>query len=251
MVLNFSDLDRSTLLGRAIRWPLSLIPAETRIPILQGALRGLRWIVGSSNHGCWLGSYERNQQVLFEKWIKEGDIVFDVGAHVGFYTLLGSILVGDRGKVVAFEPIPRNLSYLKKHLQINSVRNVEIVEVAVSDRHGSIRLSSGPSSSMWHLDSQGALEVPSVSLDEIVLNAKVPPPNVIKMDIEGAEFLALKGAARVVREFHPVLILSTHGIVIHQKCCKFLELAGYRLTPIGQTSLAKCRELVAVYGSAA
>ncbi len=250
MVLNFSGIDRSTLLGRAIRWPLTLIPSETRLPIMQGTLRGLRWIVGSSNNGCWLGSYERNQQILFEKWVKEGDIVFDVGAHVGFYTLLGSVLVGGRGQVVAFEPVPKNLSYLKKHLQINSVSNVEVVEAAVSDRHGHVRLSSGPSSSMWHFDAQGELEVQTVSLDELVLSAKLPPPDVVKMDIEGAEFLALNGSARVVREFHPVLFLSTHGIDVHQKCCRFLESAGYRLTPIGQTSLDKCRELLAVYGRA-
>jgi FkbM family methyltransferase len=227
-----------------------LIPSETRLPIMQGALRGLRWIVGSSNNGCWLGSYERNQQILFETCVKEGDIVFDIGAHVGFYTLLGSVLVGGRGQVVAFEPVPRNLSYLKKHLQINSVSNVEVVEAAVSDRHGHVRLSSGPSSSMWHIDAQGDLEVQAVSLDELVLSEKLPPPDVIKMDIEGAEFLALNGSARVVKEFHPALLLSTHGIDVHQKCCRFLKSAGYRLTPIGQTSLDKCRELLAVHGSA-
>lgn len=250
MIFNFSDIGRDTLVGRAVRLPLSLIPAETQLPIMQGALRGRRWIVGSSNHGCWLGSYEHNQQILLAKYLKEGDVIFDIGAHVGFYSLLGSVLVGGRGQVIAFEPAPKNLNYLKKHLQINSVINVEVVEAAVSDRHGHVRLSSGPSSSMWHIDAQGELEVQTVSLDELVLNAKLPPPNVIKMDIEGAEFLALNGSARVVKEFHPVLLLSTHGIDVHQKCCRFLKSAGYRLTPIGQTSLDKCRELLAVYGSA-
>ncbi len=251
MIFNFSDIGRDTLVGRAIRLPLSLIPAETRLPIMQGTLRGRRWIVGSSNHGCWLGSYEHNQQILLEKYLTEGDVFFDIGAHVGFYTLLGSVLVGGSGQVVAFEPVSRNLMYLKKHLQINSVSNVAIVEAAVSDRHGHGRLSSGPSSSMWHLDAQGELDVQTVCLDELVLNAKIPPPNVIKMDIEGAEVLALNGSAGVVSEFHPVFLLSTHGIDVHQRCCRFLESAGYRLFPIGQTSLDECRELFAVYGAAA
>ena len=118
MILNFSGIGRNTLVGRAIRFPLSLIPAETRLPIMQGTLRGHRWVVGSSNHGCWLGSYERNQQILLEKYLKEGDVIFDIGAHVGFYTLLGSVLVGGSGQVVAFEPVPKNLMYLKTHLQI-------------------------------------------------------------------------------------------------------------------------------------
>ena len=247
MVLNFSSIDESTLLGRAIRWPLSLIPAKTRLPIIQGTLRGHRWIVGSSNHGCWLGSYECDQQAIFKQWINEGDVVFDVGAHVGFYTLLSSILVGNSGQVVAFEPIPKNINYLKQHLKINSISNVEIVEAAVSDRHGHDRLSSGPSSSMWHFDAQGELEVQTINLDELVLSATLPPPNLIKMDIEGAEFLALSGSTRVVNEFHPVVILSTHGLDVHQKCCNFLESAGYDLTPIGRTYIDECRELLAVY----
>lgn len=248
MVLNFSSINRGTLLGRVVRWPLSLIPAKTRLPIVQGPLRGHRWIVGSSNHGCWLGSYECDQQALLEKWTNEGDVVFDVGAHVGFYTLLGSLLVGSRGQVVAFEPIAENLNYLKQHLEINSVSNVEIVEAAVSDRHGHDRLSSGPSSSMWHFDAQGELEVQTVSLDELVLNKKLPPPDLIKMDIEGAEVLALNGSTRVVNEFHPVLIISTHGFDVHQRCCSILESAGYHLTPIGRASIDECRELLAVYG---
>lgn len=248
MVLNFSSIDRSTLLGRAIRWPLSLIPAKTRLPIVQGTLRGYRWIVGSSNHGCWLGSYESDQQALFKKWIKEGDVVFDVGAHVGFYTLLSSHLVGNRGRVIAFEPIAENLNYLKQHLEINSVDNVEVVEAIVSDRDGHCRLSSGPSSSMWHMDAQGELEVQTISLDGLILRRKLPTPNLIKMDIEGAEFLALNGSTRVINEFHPVIILSTHGLDVHQKCCNFLESAGYGLTPIGGKSIDECRELLAVYG---
>ena len=248
MVLNFSNINRSTLIGRAIRWPLSLIPAKTRLPIVQGPLRGYRWIVGSSNHGCWLGSYECDQQALLAKWTNEGDVVFDVGAHVGFYTLLGSLLVGRKGRVIAFEPVPENLNYLKQHLEINSVSNVEIVEAAVSDRNGCERLSSGPSSSMWHFDAQGELEVQTISLDELMLNGKLPPPNLIKMDIEGAEVHALNGSAGVINEFHPVIILSTHGSDVHQKCCSFLESAGYRLTPIGRTSIDECRELLAVYG---
>ncbi len=248
MVLNFSSINRSTLLGRAVRWPLSLIPAKARLPIVQGPLRGHRWIVGSSNHGCWLGSYECEQQALLEKWIGEGDVVFDVGAHVGFYTLLGSLLVGSTGRVIAFEPIPENVAYLKQHLEINSVSNVQIVEAAVSERHGKARLSNGPSSSMWHLDARGELEVQTISLDELVLDQKLPPPDLIKMDIEGAEALALNGSTRVISEFHPVVLLSTHGYDVHQRCCSFLESAGYCLAPIGRASIHECRELLAVYG---
>jgi FkbM family methyltransferase len=250
MVLNFSHIDRSTLLGRTMRWPLSLIPAKTRLPIVQGPLTGYRWIVGSSNHGCWLGSYESEQQSLFKKWVKKGDIVFDIGAHVGFYTLLSSHLVGDKGRVVAFEPIPENLTYLEQHLRMNTIANVDILEVAVSNRQGHDRLSNGPSSSMWHFDAQGSLEVRTIRLDDLVLDEKLPAPSLIKMDIEGAEALALHGCAGVIDAFHPVFILSTHGPDVHQSCCRILKLAGYNLTPIGVTSIDECRELIAVHHGA-
>ena len=102
---------------------------------------------------------------------------------------------------------------------------------------------------MWRLADQGELEVPCMSLDELVLNAKIPAPDVIKMDVEGAELLALEGAAGVMRAFHPVVILSTHGSDIHRRCCDVLESHGYDLMPVGGTSIAACRELLAVHGS--
>ena len=203
MVMNFSNIGRGTLLGRVLRWPLSLIPANARLPIVQGPLRGHRWIAGSSNHGCWLGSYENDQQEILKSRLKEGDVVFDIGAHVGFYTLLSSRLVGHRGRVVAFEPVPENLAFLEKHLAINSISNVDIIEAAVSDRDGQVGLSSGPSSSMWHFDARGVLNVRAHCLDELVLNAKLPAPDLIKMDIEGAELLALNGSAGVIDRYHP------------------------------------------------
>lgn len=251
MVVNFSALDRRSLLGRFMRWPLRLIPAHARLPIMQGRLRGLRWIAGSSNHGCWLGSYERDQQRVFESWVDKGDTVYDVGAHAGFYTLLGSVLVGSEGRVVAFEPVGENLNYLETHLRINAVSNVEIVRAAVSDRAGRIRLTRGPSSSMWLLHSQGELEVEAVRLDDLVMNGRLPPPDVIKMDIEGAELLALQGSVNVLECHRPVVILSTHGPEVRAHCCELLDSAGYRLTSIGGGSLEQSDTLLAVHGSEA
>ena len=99
--MNFSAIPFKTLYGKILRLPLRLIPKNMKLPILQGKLRGEKWIVGSSNHGCWLGSYEYKQRILFEKTIIRGSVIFDIGAHVGFYTLLASKLVGPKGKVFA------------------------------------------------------------------------------------------------------------------------------------------------------
>jgi FkbM family methyltransferase len=141
------------------------------VRILQGPLRGKKWIVGSSNHGCWLGSYEYEKRRLFERALREGFTVFDVGAHVGFYTLLASVLVGAKGKVFAFEPLPRNLHYLKEHLRRNRVENVSVVEAAVSDRSGFAAFEEGLYDSGGHLAAAGRLRVPTVTLDELVFGA--------------------------------------------------------------------------------
>jgi len=81
-----------------------VIPRSVRVPILQGPLRGKCWIVGSATHGCWLGSYEAVKQSAFAASVKAGGVTYDVGANVGFYTLLASALAGPRGHVFASSP---------------------------------------------------------------------------------------------------------------------------------------------------
>lgn len=134
--MNLSGISDNSLVGRILRFPLRFIPPQMVLPVMQGRLKGKKWIVWSSNHGCWLGSYEHAKRILFEETITEGSVVFDVGAHVGFYSLLASVLVGPRGSVFAFEPLQRNLFYLKQHLRLNDIENVTVIEAAVSDRGG-------------------------------------------------------------------------------------------------------------------
>src|SRR6266436_706615 len=139
MGINLSAIPSSRWFGRVLRWPLQWIPQDAVVPILQGPCAGMRWIVGSSTHGCWLGSYEYEKRKLFEELVGPGDVVYDIGAHVGFYTLLASVLVGHTGRVVAFEPSPRNLAYLRRHLAMNRLNNVTVVEGAVYDHDGEVR----------------------------------------------------------------------------------------------------------------
>ena len=93
--MNITGISATTWLGKLLRLPLNLIPKKAIVPILKGRLKGKKWIVGSGIHRFWLGTYEWHHHTsVFEKRIKEGGIVFDIGAHVGFYTLLASVLVG-------------------------------------------------------------------------------------------------------------------------------------------------------------
>lgn len=245
--MNFSDISPQTILGRALRLPLRLIPSTTVLPILQGELRGKKWICGSSNHGCWLGSYEKTKQDLFAQIVSPGDVVFDVGAHVGFYTLLASKLTGESGQVIAFEPVPRNLVYLREHLRLNQIKNVKIIAAAVSDAEDDRWFKNGASSTMGRLCSTGDFKVRTVSLDALFARGEIPIPSVIKMDIEGGEYQALLGAETILKQYHPVIFLATHGREIHADCCRYLTSIGYELKPITGTNVADTDEIAAFY----
>jgi len=223
----FSKLPSDTPQGKFARLPLSLVPQGAVVRILGGPLRGKRWVVGSAIHRCWLGFYEYEKRKLICRQVAPDSVFWDVGANVGFYSLLASELVGS-GKVFAFEPVPRNLSYLRRHLTLNRVTNVEVFAVAVSDRNGTASFEVEKTGAMGHLSGEGSITVPVATLDSLAEAGKVLPPDYVKMDIEGAELLALRGACQTFQRFHPFLFLATHNREVHQSCCQLLESWGYK-----------------------
>jgi FkbM family methyltransferase len=243
--MNWTSISNTSLIGRLLRLPLRLIPRQTVVPILQGPLRGKKWIVGSGNHGYWLGSYELGKRALFVKTIPPGGVVYDLGANVGYYTLLSAVLAGPRGRVFAFEPLPRNLEFLRRHLSLNRIDNATVIEAAVTDRGGTVRFEEDASTSKGRIGAQGTLEVRSVALDELVARERMPRPDLLKIDIEGGEFLALQGARRILTESHPVIFLSTHSGKVHKECLAFLELLGYRIVPIDRRLVDRSRDVLA------
>lgn len=223
-------LSGQSLLGKILRLPLSLIPRDATVRILRGPLRGLKWTAGASSHACWAGTYEVDNLAGFASAVIPGSSVYDVGANVGVYTLLASRKAGPSGRVYAFEPLARNLLYLHRHVAMNRLQNCLIMEVAVSDSQGTQRFSSASwEHSMARLSSDGELEIPTVTLDHCVYGEKLRPPDVIKIDVEGAELLVLRGANRALTEYHPTLFVEVHGTREHAECREFLAAKGYRL----------------------
>ena len=232
--MNFSGLSNSGLIGKLTRAPLRLIPKTAVLPILQGRLRGYRWIAGSSNHGCWLGSYEHDKQRFFEEKVTVNAVVYDVGANVGFYTLLAAELVGLGGSVIAFEPLPRNLGYLRRHVQLNRLQHVRIMDAAVSDRQGEAFFEPEQSPSMGHLAAQGSIRVRTVALDGLLAAEGVPLPDVIKIDVEGAELEVLKGAHNILSASNDISILiEVHHLDenknLFEEIMKLLKNYGFKL----------------------
>jgi len=192
-----------------------------------------------------LGSYEYDMRILFEARVSKSSVVYDIGAHVGFYTLLGSELVEAEGKVIAFEPVSRNLDYLKKHIDINHCANVTVVEAAVSNEDGTCLFYKDPGNHMGHISESGNLTVPVVSIDELSMSGKIPAPNYIKIDVEGAEALVLKGAERTLINHSPEIFLETHSPILIRNCCDLLTSLNYKLRPVVGDDLSQARWIFA------
>ena len=137
-------------------------------------------MVGAGDHGCWLGWYERDKAKLLAAALDTGSIFYDVGANVGFYSLLGAACVGSGGRVIAFEPVPENLLILQKHIAMSQLTNVTVIPAAVSDRCGAGRLQAGAANTTGCLSVDGDREVETGALDALVFERRLPVPQVIK-----------------------------------------------------------------------
>ena len=233
---------------RAARLPLRLIPRSTTLRILGGPLRGTRWIAGSSTHGSWIGTYEREKLALFAAAISPGDVIYDLGAHVGLYSLLGAQRVGHSGRAYAFEPLPRNIAYLRRHLSMNDVTNCTVLNVAVGSTTGTAVFDESVHPAMGHLGSGGGhvITVRTAVLDELLAERVILPPNVIKCDIEGAEHDCLLGAETILTTFRPIVFLATHGSEVHMSCCRLLAGWGYDLFSLDRLPLHDTTEVLAL-----
>ena len=99
---------------------------------------------------------------------------------------------------------------------------------------------------MGQLSQHGSLRVGGVSLDDYAGFSELPKPDVIKIEIEGGEYRALKGAESLLRQYRPIIFLATHGFDVHHKSCAFLTGLGYRLESIDGLDASDSREIIAI-----
>jgi FkbM family methyltransferase len=211
------------------------------VPILTGPLRGARWLPASGGKlaRVLLGTYERAQAERFAACLRAGDDVLDVGAAVGFYSLLAARCVGPRGRVVACEPDAANLRYLRAHVARNACAQVEVMACALSDCVGRARFARAGGSGRGRLHASGETEVALRTIDDIASERALRLRS-IKLDVEGAELDVLRGGERTLRAQRPTLFLSTHDRQnpgVEARCCELLEGWGYAIERIGPGEL--------------
>lgn len=146
------------------------------------------------------GIHEPFETELFRQTVKEGDVVLDIGAHIGYYTLIASKIVGSSGKVYAFEPDPTFYSILERNIKLNGCKNVIAINKAVNKESGEIKLFQPVKYANTTIVDKGNekkyIKVQAVSIDDCVDDVV----DVVKMDIEGAEYIALKGMVETFRK---------------------------------------------------
>jgi len=233
---------RSPRLARIVRRGLNSLapPGLISADVVSGNLAGARlWIDFKTEKDYWLGIYEPGLQSAIARLVEPGMVAYDVGASVGYITLMLARAVGEDGRVYAFEALPANLERLRANLENNPEGSwVTVVPAAVTDASGITHFLIGPSSATGkavgsigrrELEYPSSIQVDCVSLDEFITTSRNPAPQVLKLDIEGGEVLALPGMRRLLASAKPILLMELHGPEAAQVAWKELTAVKYRL----------------------
>ncbi|MGC9123280.1 MAG: FkbM family methyltransferase [Thermoplasmata archaeon] len=168
--------------------------------------------------------------------IKQGDIVIDAGANVGMFTVIASVLSGADGYVISIEPDPENLRILKKNIELNNLKNIEIIDKALYSVSGEkIKLiQNGVMSRISFNDAKSyiakRIEVETITFDDIIINRGLQP-TVLKMDIEGAEKYALLGASTMMKTIN-YLECEIHSREDYEVLSRFSNFFYFKKEPI-------------------
>lgn len=224
-------LKRIRLLSRPIRrYIKSILIKDKRLTVLKeydGILFNLYKNNTLENEIIQTGSFEKVIQTLFKNIIKDNNVVFDVGANVGVHATLFSKLVGNNGKVYAFEPVRHNIKRLNMNLRLNGVQNVNIIDKGVGDKNTiqtmnvfkedspNLAVSSFIDYDYIQKEFENGLvekeEFEIVTLDSFVEENTINQVDFLKIDVEGFEYYVLSGAKEIIRKYKPTILFEFYS----------------------------------------
>jgi FkbM family methyltransferase len=227
---------------RSIYERLIYDPRTQTVTVVRGPMKGSKKYgpFRESDFDFALGQYEREIMDALCRFCRPGMIVFDIGASAGYLTLLMAKLVGDSGQVHAFEPIPENYQCLLETLRINGCRNVKVHQVAISKQGGKARMNYiglfdgfatlAEGGHNYYLgQSADTVFVATINLDRFCTDMGIAEIGLVKMDIEGAEMLALEGMSEILTVQRPVLIIEFWGAKNISGGMRLLSSKGYNI----------------------
>jgi FkbM family methyltransferase len=191
-------------------------------------------LAGAQGHAMLRGLHEPMVQEALRRTLADGSTFYDVGANMGFMTLVGARLVGPAGRVVSIEPEPENVAAIEANAAINGIATITVIAAAAAAESGPVEVI-GVRDTLWtrlaevgeHPMERERLLVPGVRLDDLVYESGIDPPDVVKIDVEGGELQVLAGMSRLLRDRRPAIIAEMHGK--NAAVCELLREAGYRI----------------------
>lgn len=247
-VLRFASplagLRRVPVLGAALSWVGGkLVPREslTWVQVRHGLGQGL-WLrlYPRTGRGYFEGGSELEVQEALQKHLRPGMTFYDVGANIGFFTLVAARVVGNSGRVVAFEADPEIAERLREHVAGNKFDWVVVKEKAVWSSSGPLRFARAdrlrsPDRGLGHVVSDGemgSISTDGISLDDCVLTETAP--DFLKCDVEGAEVEVFRGAQRLLKERRPIIICEMHTDEARRTLVEEFSRFGYRCSDCGE-----------------
>lgn len=196
------------------------------------------------NLDMMLGIHEPNTFEVFNLFVKEGMVVADIGANIGYFSRFLSLMIGPKGRLFAFEPIPDTFERLIETIALNKLTNITPVNAAVSDTNSNLKMFLSHTHYMASLDSKwagkagGEIDVKGVTLDAY-FGEKGFYPDFIKMDIEGGGVYALPGMKNCILKNEPVLFLESHTSAEDLAIGNTLSMLAYDVYRVGDNREVK------------
>ena len=181
---------------------------------------------------------------------KEGNTVMDIGGHIGIFTIISAKRCGETGKLYTYEPNPETFKRLKKNIEANKLTQVQLNNLAVSEKDGLLNMKIGDSSQGSTIMEKGTLSdysktvsVQTCTLDNIVSVNDILKIDILKIDAEGAELLILKGGMKQALPITKKIMIETHSTKLKRECKKILGSEGFNYVldiPSGTNHLGQC-----------
>jgi FkbM family methyltransferase len=217
------------------------------LPVTAGPLKGYLWST-SASYDYILGEYEDPAIMrVFLSWLKSSSVYYDIGSSMGFHALTANTVI-TTGEIYAFEPVPGTMNIFKKHISLNSKlingNRIKLLPFAISDKEKQVDFSDNTEQrdgntyikeSPVFSGTENKITVLCKSIDGLLVEG-YRQPDIIKIDVEGAEYDVLRGAKSTLELYKPHILLATHDCHlpgVQEKCVDFLQQLGYRLQHTG------------------
>jgi FkbM family methyltransferase len=238
---SLTRLRNAPVFGKWLRYlSHKVVPLGTRvwIRVPEGIAKDLWMCINPRFESHFLQSdHERPGQEILARRLMPGDCFYDVGAHIGFFSLIAARQIGSAGQVIAFEPDPGNGCVLRANAEKNNFRQVRLIEAAAWSSCGLLQFerSNAASSRMEGRVSgdstarNDGISVTGVVLDDLVFGRGIRPPSFLKIDVEGAESEVLTGSERIFQTYQPLLLCEVHDATNATLIEPWLTQQGYEV----------------------